>query len=183
MPTTEFDDIKDLAGWRAKLDGLLAAARDTARNDDLDARLEMADRLTQFVIRNPPMRPDDPASAECAEMDRIARESHDALLLDAMQQRIAAIMARTAELAALRKKFDSQTVANEQTAAAIRLEKARKVVESTSAAVAAMVDLKKELDRAVDTGAANADLTALAQQVGTLIETLQAVRNDVETVL
>jgi hypothetical protein len=33
MATNEFDKIKGLAGWRAKLDELLAAARDAAQND------------------------------------------------------------------------------------------------------------------------------------------------------
>jgi len=183
MATTEFDKVKGLAGWRAKLDELLADARAVAQNDDLDSRLEMADRLTQFIIRNPPTLPEDPASAEYEEMDRIARECHDALLLEAIQQRVVAIMGRTAELAALRKKFDAQTSANQQAAASIRLEKARRVVESTTAAVAAMMDLKKELDGAIDAGAADADISALAKTVGTLIEKLQAVRSDVETIL
>lgn len=183
MATTEFDKIKGLAGWRAKLDELLADARDAAQKDDLDARLEMADRLTEFVIRNPPTLPEDPASAEYEEMDRIARECHDALLLQAIQQRVAAIMGRKAELAALRKKFDSQTSANQQTAASIRLEKARKVVESTTAAVGAMMDLKKELQNAIDAGVADTDITALAKQVTALVERLQAVRSDVETIL
>lgn len=183
MATTEFDKIKGLAGWRAKLDELLAAARDAAQEDDLDVRLEMADRLTQFIIRNPPSVPEDPASAEYDEMDRIARESHDALLLDAIQQRVAAIMGRTAELATLRKKFDNQTSLNQQTAASIRLEKARKVVESTTAAVAAMMDLKRELEGAIDAGVADADISTLVKQVGNLIEKLQAVRSDVETIV
>jgi hypothetical protein len=143
----------------------------------------MADRLTQFIIRNPPTLPEDPASAEFEEMDRIARACHDALLLEAIQQRVAAIMGRTAELAVLRKKFDSQTAANQQAAASIRLEKARKVVESTTAAVAAMLDLKKDLDRAIDAGVADVDLTALARQVGALVERLQALRSAVETTL
>jgi len=183
MAITEFDKIKNLAGWRAKLDELLADARHAAQQDDLDDRLKMADRLTQFIIRNPPTLPEDPASAEYEEMDRIARECHDALLLDAIQQRVATIMGRTAELAALRKKFDSQTAANQQAAASIRLEKARKVVESTTAAVAAMMDLKKELERTIEAGGADAEISTLAKQVGTLIGKLQAARNDVETIL
>jgi hypothetical protein len=180
MPT-EFDALKGLAAWRTKLDQLLAAARETALKDDLSARLAMADRLTQFIIRNPPALLADPASAEYEEMDRIARQCHDALLLGAIQERVAEIMSRTAELAALRKKFEHQTTANLQSAASIRLERVRKVFESTTVAVAAMGDLKKELDRTIEAGAATADITALAAQVGGLIERLQAVRRDVGT--
>ena len=89
---------------------------------------------------------------------------------------------RTAELAAIRKKFDNETTANQQSAASIRLEKARKVVESTTAAVSAMTDLKNELDKAIDAGAADADIKQLAKQVGTVIEKLQDVRTNVEAI-
>jgi hypothetical protein len=179
---SEFDSIKGLAGWRSKLDELLATARKEAQKDDLDARLAMADRLTEFIVRNPPALPEDPASAEYDEMDRVAHECHDALLLAAVQQRVAAIMSRTAELAAIRKKFDNETTANQQSAASIRLEKARKVVESTTAAVSAMTDLKNELDKAINAGAADADIKQLAKQVGTVIEKLQDVRTSVEAI-
>jgi len=177
---SEFDNIKGLAGWRAKLDDLLADARKEAQKDDLDARLTMADRLTEFIVRNPPALPEDPASAEYDEMDRIAHECHDALLLGAIQQRVAAIMSRTSELAAIRKKFDNETTANQQSAASIRLEKARKVVDSATSAVSALIDLKKELNKAIDAGAADADMKQLAKQVGTVIEKLQDVRTSVE---
>jgi hypothetical protein len=167
MPT-EFDALKGLAAWRTKLDQLLAAARETAQKDDLSARLAMADRLTQFIIRNPPALPAVPASAEYEEIDRIARQCHDALR--APSGRVAEIRSRTAELAALRKKFENQTTANQQSAASIRLERVRKVLESTTAAVTAMGDLKKELDQTIAGGGATPDITGLAAQVAGLIE-------------
>ena len=78
--------------------------------------------------------------------------------------------------------YDNETTANQQSAASIRLEKARKVVESTTAAVSAMTDLKNELDKAIDAGAADADIKQLAKQVGTVIEKLQDVRTNVEAI-
>src|SRR5262245_61483182 len=147
---TEFDRIKNLDGWRAKLDELLEIARDAAKNDDLDARLAIADRLTQFIIRNPPVVMEDPATAEYDDMDRIAREAHDALLLTSIEERVAGIMSRTAELATLRKRVEGRTAANRAAASSIRLEKARHVVDSTTATVAAMMDLKKDIERAAD---------------------------------
>jgi hypothetical protein len=178
---TEFDNLRGLAAWRAKLDELLAAAGATAQKDDLEARLTIADRLTQFTINSPPALASDPASAEYDEMDRIARKCRDALEDDAIEQRVAAITNRTAELAALRKKFESQTTANQQSAASIRLERVRRVLESTTAAVTAMGDLKKELDQTIAGGAATPEVIALATQVAGLIDRLQAVRKDVGT--
>lgn len=182
MPS-EFDKIKNLAGWRAKLDELLQAARAVALSDDLDARLDVADRLTEFIVNNPSALPDDLASAEYADMDRVAKDAHDALLLDTIQARVAGIMGKTAELAALRKQIESRTAANRETAASIRLEKARRVVAATTDAVASMMDLKKEIERAADSGIEDADLVALGKQLDNLIERTQTLRSQVETIL
>ncbi len=181
MPN-EFDNIKNLAGWRNKLDELLIEARKAAQTDDLESRLQMADRLTEFIINNPPAIQGDPASAEYEEMDRIARECHDALILDSVQQRVSSIMSRTAELAVLRKKFDSTTASNQKAALVISLEKTRRVVESTTAAIAAMADLKKDIEQSVATGSTDPDISALANQIGLLIEKLQSVCNHVESI-
>lgn len=177
---SEFDKIKNLAGWRAKLDELLEAARAVAQNDDLDARLKVADRLTEFIVNNPPALPDDPATAEYEDMDRVAKDAHDALLLATIQERVAGIMSQTAELAALRKKVEGRTSANREAAASIRLEKARRVVAATTDAVAAMMDLKKEIERAAEGGIQDADTAALGKQLVTLIERIQTLRSDVE---
>ena len=180
---TEFDKIKTIAGWRAKLDELLKAARSAAKVDDLDARLEVADRLTQFIICNPPALADDPATAEYDDMDGIAKDTHDALLLATIEERVTGIVSKTAELAALRKKVEGRTNANLEAAASIRLEKARRVVDSTTAAVSAMIDLKKEVEHTSASGVENADLAALAKQLESVITQVQTLRQDVETIL
>jgi len=182
MPS-EFDKIKGLDRWRAKLEELLSAARGAAAADDLDARLEIADRLTEFIIRNPPALAQDPASLAYEEMDRIAKEAHDGLLLASIQERVAAIAGRTAELARLTKEVESQVAENEKAAATLRLEKARRMVDATTGAIATMLDLKKELECAAATGASQADWEALATEINTLVARIQKLRNDVETAL
>lgn len=182
MPA-EFDKIKNLAGWRAKLDELLQAARAVAQNDNLDTRLEIADRLTEFIVRNPPTVPDNPATAEYEHMDRVAKDAHDALLLATIQERVAGIMSQTAELAALRKKIEGRTAINREAAASIRFEKARRVVAIATDAVAAMMDLKKEIERAADSGVQDADIVALGKQLDASIGRIQTLRNDVEAIL
>ena len=53
---TEFDKIKDLAGWQDKLKELLAAAEKASAKNDADARLAVASRLNQFVLGPRPTR-------------------------------------------------------------------------------------------------------------------------------
>lgn len=186
MPS-EFDNITGLIGWRKKLDELLAAAREAGAKEDIDARLEVSDRLTKFIIKNPPSIPGDPASSEYDAMDRIAREASAGLLLATMQERLATIVNRTTELAALRKKIDSRTVANRAESASIRLEKARRVIDSTTESIGAMADLKKAIEDARADGAetqiSDADFRDLSRKIDAAISRIQSLRSDVEALL
>ena len=74
---------------------------------------------------------------------------------------------------------------NRDAAASIRLEKARRVVDATTQAVAALSDLKQDLESAIsDTGTAGAsdtEFSDLAKKLEVLIARIQSVRNEVET--
>jgi hypothetical protein len=83
------------------------------------------------------------------------------LLLGAIQERVALIMSKTAELAALRKTVEDRTAANRKAASSIRLEKARRVVDATTEAVATMVDLRNEINR---NSSEDGDMAVLAKQ-------------------
>ena len=50
-------------------------------------------------------------------------------------------------------------------------------------AVSAMKALKTELERAADTGGGDADLATMGKQLDTLVEKLQTLRTNVETIL
>ncbi|NVM23997.1 MAG: hypothetical protein HWN68_19735, partial [Desulfobacterales bacterium] len=65
---SEFNGITGFDGWSAKLKSLLEEAKLVAQQDELDKRLTMCDRLTDFVLES---RPDTP---EIKELDRMAKE-------------------------------------------------------------------------------------------------------------
>jgi hypothetical protein len=180
---TEFDKLKTLADWRGKLDELLRAARDVSQSEIVDVRMNVAERLTHFIIENPPTLDSDPATEEYEELDRVAKAAHDSLLLGTIQQRVAAIMGHIAEVAILRKKMENRVAANLEAAAALRLEKAKRVVDSATQCVAVMLDLKKEIANASTNGASSAELAALEKQLETVIDGIQALRNDVEKIV
>lgn len=170
-------DAKIIKKWRDKLAELLEQARDVAQDDSLDTRLAVADSLQDFILNNPQALPDQPETAEFDEMDAIARKAHDGLLLDAISSRVAAIMAETAEFVGLTKKMQNQIAANQQAAKAIQLEKAQKVVSSTTAAVIAMKDLKAQLE---NQPATEEGITDLIKKLGKAMQSLQDVRTAVE---
>ena len=171
-------DPKQIKKWRDTLGDLLDAAGDMAQNGDFAARMKAAADLQKFIIDNPASRPDEPETAEFDEMDKIARQAHDALLLGLVEDRVTGIMSQTAELAALTKKIQSQTAANEQAAKSIKLEKARKVVVAVTDTVSAMQDLKTQLETLSATEESAADL---AKSLGKAIGTLQDLRAQVES--
>lgn len=163
--------------WRDKLESLLKRAEAVA-GEPLPARLAAAKQLQAFILDNPAAVDDDPDTAVFTEMDDIAAKAHDALLLAALDERIAGIASRSAELAGLEKKVSSQAAANEKAAKAIRLEKATQVVNSVTAAVNSIKDLKT----AIEANPATAqDFEALLAKLGEAVATLQKVRDAVES--
>ena len=173
-PKTE----KSRQTWRDKLEALLAESRAAAQNDDFNLRIKVAEKLQDFIVENPLSQPTEPETAEFDEMDKIARNAHDALLLDSLGERVAAIVSQSAELAGLTKKVQTQTAANEQAAKSLRLEKVQKVVVAVTGTIGAIQDLKAQLENlsATEEGAA-----ALTKSLAEAIQTLQDLRTQVES--
>lgn len=163
--------------WRDKLESLLGRAEAVA-GEPLSARLAVAKQLQDFILDNPSAVDDDPDTAVFTEMDAIATKAHDALLLAALEERIAGIASRSAELAGLEKKIATQTTANEKAAKAIRLEKATQVVNSVTAAVNSIKDLKATIEA---NPSSTEDFEALLEKLADAMATLQKVRAAVES--
>ena len=162
--------------WRDKLEALLQRAQ-AAASEPLPARLAIAKQLQDFIVDNPATLDDDPDTAVFAEMDDIAGKAHDALLVTAIEERVAGIASRSAELAGLEKKVSAQAAANDKAAKAIRLEKATQVVSSVTAAVNSIKELKTAIEASPAT---TEEFEALLTKLTDAMATLQKVRAAVE---
>jgi hypothetical protein len=141
---TEFDKIKDDAGWKAKLKELLAAAeKASARNED-DERLSVATRLNRFVLESSPNTDEILALDELATT--AARELSAAVVAGAVDR----ISGRTAALRSIAKQLEAVSLKAEQAAASIRLEKAHRVIDAFTEAVRAVDDLDAVLQEGSD---------------------------------
>ena len=89
-----------------------------------------------------------------------------------VDERIAAITARTADLALAAKQFKSAAEAAKADAAAIRLEKVKKAVDSLSGAVHSLKHLAAELTDGPDAG--------ISAKVQAAIDSLKALREAVD---
>ncbi|MGH7390523.1 MAG: hypothetical protein ACREM3_13855 [Candidatus Rokuibacteriota bacterium] len=143
MPT-EFDKIKNLAGWRAKLKELLAAAEKASSRNDDDDRLSVATRLNNFVLESVPN------TDAIRDLDELASAAARELSVAVVAGAVDRISGRTAALRSIAKRLEAVSLQAEQAAASIRLEKAHRVIDALTEAVRAVDDLDTVLADGTD---------------------------------
>lgn len=164
---SEFDDIKDVNGWRNKLAELIDDAKRAAAGNDDDARMSMAERLNHFIENSRPQSP------EINQMDDLAGKTALSLMRQTVEQRMAELTVRGTELAKLTKALDAQSDALAASADSIRLTRTREVVNVLTRSVDALNQFRTAVD---------ADDTAgLMASVEDLLTRIQEVRNAIET--
>lgn len=163
---SEWDSIADVAGWRDKLAQLLEEAKRAAQSQDREARLGVADRLNEFIVNSRPQTP------EIQRMDDLAAGCAVALMQKTIDEQLAALTARSAELAKLTKEMNSQTQTAEASAESIRLTRMRAVVSTLTRSVEALNEFRAAL------GGDDAD--ALGASIEDLLGRIQDLRNAIE---
>jgi len=153
---SEWDGISGFDGWSGKLRDLLKDANAAARSEDIEQRFEASERLTQFVENSRPN--DEPIKA----LDDIAKRAAIGLLRQTIDERLASIVERNGELAALGKKFSDAASGARKSAAALRLERATKALESLNDGIVKLKDLRDSLKSAADKDIAAAVDKAMA---------------------
>ncbi len=136
---SEWDNITDLEGWQDKLKSLLSEAKGMAEQGDLTTRLAMSERLTQFLEWSWPNTP------EIKALDKIAADTANAILVDEIDRRLAALQARFSDYARLKKQFRSEAQVNQEAASKIRLENVISAIDATRAPIDAFKKLKESL--------------------------------------
>lgn len=136
---SEWNNIDGVEGWSKKLGELLAEARNVGQDDDLDARLELNDRLMQFIIHSYPN------TEEIKALDSVAAQTASALLLDSIDKRLSAISQRTGTYVQINKELRSAAEVNVAQAESIRLKGATDLIDSATKTIEAARTLKSSL--------------------------------------
>lgn len=163
---SEFDGIRDVDGWRRKLDALLREAEQAARDEE--KRFEIAARLREFVAKSGPQ------VDEIERLDDIAAGTVRALMNQTINERLTELADRSVELARLSKTIGAAAAGAGAAADSIRLARTRAVVDSLTRSVEAVTALRAVIDSGAD-----ADLVA---QVEAGLAALQELRGAVEGV-
>lgn len=161
MNWNTFEDCANL------LQTLLNQAHDAVADGDVPKKVAAQKSLRGFI--------DNCVSSKSDEMDDIATQAINNIFEATLDKALAEIGSRTAELAGLTKSLKTVTGAANSTAALIRLDQARKVIDTTVGAVDALKSLRQSLK------SNQPDEKQLADSITTLINSIQTVRNQVET--
>jgi hypothetical protein len=162
---SEWDKIKGFEGWSAKLRELLAAGAKISASNDLQERLDLSQRFTDFIVNSE-------GDADIARLDEIARKACADLLQAGINDRLTAMAGQSSDLAILVKTLGTQTDKNEAAAASIRLDK----LHNTASALTDAVRSVNELRAVLKDGEDDQLITKLVK----LVDSLQSVRSAVE---
>ncbi|HSO07699.1 MAG TPA: hypothetical protein VLW45_10680 [Pelomicrobium sp.] len=163
---SEWDGIRGVDAWRRKLQTLTEEAKALALDDDLEKRFALVDRLNAFILHSRPN------NQSIQALDAIAADTATSLMQATVAERLQALAERGAELALLTKELEGHAAAAAASAQSIRLERARKAVDSMTETVSSLKELKRLLG--------SSDDAELARGVEQAINTLQRIRNAIE---
>ncbi len=163
---SEWDGIEGVEGWRNKLNELLGEAEAMAKNQNIDDRLALSRRLTDFILQSSPGTP------EIKQLDEIAGDTAKGLLMGTIDDRLKSIRAASVEYTKLAKQFDAQAETASAAASSIRLERIHRVATSLTDSINAVKELRTGLKEGED--------DELAARLDRALKSLQDFRNSIE---
>jgi hypothetical protein len=170
MSRQQWKKLTGFDAWSVELAALLDLAHAAAAGNDDGKRRAVARDLNDFVSSS---WPNDEA---VKELDAIALAASQALLLQNIGDCVAELMKRTGEYNRLTKDVAGITEALAAKAAAMRMERITKTIESTTSAIQALNDLSASLTE-------SAEDKALGKALRTAIGTIEGLRSRVAGVI
>jgi len=161
-----FDNLNTNADWSVKLNTLLDTAHTSLASKDDNADEMVRDAQTDLV--------DFGRKCPFEQLGRIAKQAVQDIGQEAITSAMADIAGLTQELENLTKGIAEVTGTNVSTAGLMRFDAAKKVIDSTTNAVAALKEIRNQLD------SKQKDEKKLGDSIDSLISDIQAVRNQVE---
>jgi len=163
---SEWSTIQDLQGWKDKLGELLAEARKAAQQDELAPRIDVNERLMQFVENSWPNSP------EITALDEIAIQTASAMLKQTIEERLQTITERTGEYQRLGKQFAALAEETEAKADSIRLGAITSFIDATTK----LIDSAKALQKSLKDNAAD---QRLGEKIEETIAAIEALRSSI----
>lgn len=161
MPSTRFSALITIDDWAASLGRLLKEVEEAIRAGEANAKLALEDLLFEFIKQSPPA---------AQYLDAIAGQAQRDLLTSEVQQALAGIAARNAELKRATLLIKQAAEQAQKSKKELQFENVLSVLEKAKAGLEALKELEEAatapdrelLDRVVAVTGAIAELEALA---------------------
>lgn len=133
----DFDSLETLDDWSEALQQILGGARTALQSGNVQNRVAVQELLAEFIGKSP--------NRIASALDDIARKAMDDMLDKAVEEALVGLSSRTADLALHAKAVSEIASSAEVKAASIRLEKAKRVIDSATSAIVSLHDLRQTL--------------------------------------
>lgn len=153
-----WDALITFEDWAKVLHELLGEARKAIHSGNIEKRVAVQEELSAFIMTSP--------NTLAAELDEIARKAITDIFKTTVDEALASLANRTAELATHIKVVNAVTLEAEQAARSIRLENATKVISSATAILRDLHELRQALT-------ATKEDTLLAGKIDKTVKALQ----------
>lgn len=155
--------------WADELKTLLIQAERAGKSEQLTVRLAAMKALSQFVSDSAPNTPD------ILELDALASRVRTDLVLQTLDERVAAISARSGELISIQKKFGQLASDAKHRAASINLVQLRKTISTLTDTALVL----KELEAAL----VSDEQEKLGTELTQVVNNIQVLRNRLEELM
>ena len=166
-----WDSLNTFEDWAGALHELLAIATDSIKSGDLAERVKAQRNLNDFIIQSP--------NAIAGELDNIAKNAINDIFLTAVDEALASISSRTAQLAMHVKTVKAVTLEAENAAKSIRLERATQVIGTATKIIQDLNELKSTISDTEDDQKLAEKIDKAVKSIQELVPFVMAVRNTV----
>lgn len=166
--TIQWDSLSSFDDWSEALKKLLSDAAAAIKGQDIGMRVNVQRQLNDFIDESP--------NALASELDEIARRAIEDIFRATLEEALAGIAARSAELSRHVKIIDAVTTSAVKDSKSIRLETASKAVSSATAVVRQLGELRDALKGSPDEAKISTQIDKATQALQVLVPVLMDIR-------
>lgn len=163
-----WDSLSTFEDWAGVLHELLATATGSITSGDITERVEAQKKLNDFIIQSP--------NAIAGELDNIAKNAINDIFITAIDEALASISSRTADLAIHVKTVKAVTQEAENAAKSIKLESATKVIGAATKIIQDLNNLKNAISDSEDDQELAEKIDNAVKSIQDLVPSVMAVR-------
>lgn len=165
----DWDSLNTFEDWANVLHELLTTATNSIKSGNVSERVEAQNLLNDFIIHSP--------NAVAGELDTIAKNSINDIFLTAVDEALASISSRSADLAIYVKTVKAVTSEAEVAAKSIKLERATKVIGTATQIIRDLNDLKITISESEEDQSLAEKIDKTVKSIQELVPSVMAVRH------